>query len=213
MTKFKSVESILEEYDGYDPPEQIKYFIEHEYNNSNITYVLLVGGLKSHLYAKDKDTISAGYKQWRVPVRYANTPNYAIHGNDEAVLCDLYYGCLYDANGSFDSWDSNGDGVYAAWGLTGVPKDTFDMNAEVFVSRLPCVSTSEVKAAVKKIITYEGSGPADKPWYKNFLGVGGKTFDYYLGKPDGEYLCDITYNYTKNAIPDLTIHQVLHHTA
>ena len=29
-TEFKSVESILAEYEGYDPPEQIKYCIEHE---------------------------------------------------------------------------------------------------------------------------------------------------------------------------------------
>jgi hypothetical protein len=56
---------------------------------------------------------------------------------------------------------------------------------------------------VKKIITYESTGPDAKPWYKNFVGVGGKTFDYYEGKPDGEYLCDLAYNYTKNAIPDL----------
>ena len=43
MTKFKSVESILTEYDGFDPPEQIKNFIKNEYDVSHITYVLLVG--------------------------------------------------------------------------------------------------------------------------------------------------------------------------
>jgi len=204
-TVFKSVESILDAYEGYDPPEQIKYCIEHEYNQSNITYVLLVGGLKSHIYAKDKDTASAGWTAWWVPVRYANTPSYSEHGDDEAVLCDLYYGCLYNATGAFDSWNSNGDGYYAAWGLTGAPRDMFDMNAEVYVSRIPCVTTSEVKAAVKKIITYESSGPGDKSWYTNFIGVGGKTFYNYSGKPDGEYLCDLTYNYTKNAIPSLQL--------
>ncbi len=60
ITKLKTVESILAEYDGYDAPEQVKYFIKNEYDNSNITYVLLFGGLKSHLFAKDKDTTSAG---------------------------------------------------------------------------------------------------------------------------------------------------------
>jgi hypothetical protein len=58
---------------------------------------------------------------------------------------------------------------------------------------------------VKKIITYESTGPAAKPWYTNFVGVGGKTFDYYGGKPDGEYLCDLAYNYTKLAIPGLKL--------
>ena len=205
-TMFKSVEDILAEYDGFDPPEQIKYFIEHEYNHSNITYVTFVGGLKSHLYGKDKDTGSAGWKAWWVPVRYANLfYNGGGHGNDEAVLCDLYYGCLYNGTGAFDSWDSNGDGVYAAWGLSGVLRDDFDMNPEVYVSRIPCATVREVKAAVKKITTYENTGPGDKPWYKNFVGIGGKTFNIYLGKPDGEYICDLTYNYTKNAIPDLTL--------
>jgi hypothetical protein len=63
----------------------------------------------------------------------------------------------------------------------------------------------ELDKIVKKIITYESTGPSEKPWYKNFVGVGGKTFAYYSGKPDGEYLCDLAYNYTKNAIPDLKL--------
>jgi hypothetical protein len=201
MTIFKSVEDILDEYDGYDPPEQIKYYIKDAYDTMNITYVTLVGGLKSHIYAKDKDTTSAGYTAWWVPVRYVNMPQ----SDDEGCLSDLYYGCLYNATGAFDSWDSNGDGVYAAWNKPGAAKDTFDMYPEVYVARLACTSTLEVKNAVKKIVTYESTGPEDKPWYKNFIGVGGKTFDYYAGQPDGEYLCDLAYNYTKNAIPDLTI--------
>ncbi len=202
LTKFKSVESILTEYDGYDAPEQIKYFIKNEYDNSNITYVLLVGGLKSHIYvAKDKDTTSAGWTAWRVPARYVNMPQ----EEDEGCLSDLYYGCLYNATGGFDSWDSNGDGVYAAWNKPGTPKDTFDMYPEVYVSRIPAVTVREVKAVVKKITTYESTGPADKPWFNNFVGVGGKTFAYFGGKPDGEYLCDLAYNYTKNAFPGLTL--------
>ncbi len=204
ITKFKSVESILSEYDGFDAPEQIKYFIKNEYDTSNITYVLLVGGLKTHLYAIDKDTTSAGWKAWRVPVRYVNMPQ----EEDEGCLSDLYYGCLYNATGAFDSWDSNGDGVYAAWNKPGVPKDKFDMYPEVYVSRITAVNDREVKAVVKKITTYENTGPADKSWYHNFVGVGGKTFAYYQGKPDGEYLTDLAYNYTKNIIPDLTLTKV-----
>ena len=201
ITKFKSVESILGEYTGYDAPEQIKYFIKNEYDNSHITYVLLVGGLKSHIFAKDKDTTSAGWKAWWVPVRYVNMPQ----EEDEGCLSDHYYGCLYNATGGFDSWDSNGDGVYAAWNKPGALKDTFDMYPEVYVSRIPAVTVREVKAVVKKITTYESTGPAEKAWFNNFVGVGGKTFAYYAGKPDGEYLCDLAYNYTKNAFPDLTL--------
>ena len=200
-TLFKSVEDILNEYDeGYDAPEDIKLFIKNEYDNSGITYVLLVGGLKSHINAKDKDTRSAGWTAWWVPVRYVSMPQ----DDDEGCLSDLYYGCLYNATG-FDSWDSNGDGVYAAWDAPGATTDTIDMYPEVYVSRIPCVTVREVKNVVKKIITYESSGPDAKSWYKNFVGVGGKTFANYLGKPDGQYLCDLAYNYTKNTIPDLQL--------
>ena len=200
-TTFKSMEGILTEYTGFDQPEQVKYFIKYAYDTWGITYVLLVGGLKSHIYAKDKDTMSAGWKAWWVPVRYVSIPL----DEDEGCLCDLYYGCLYNATGGFDSWDSNGDAVYAAWDTPGAANDVFDMNPEVYVSRLPCTTVSEVKVVVDKILTYESTGPAEKPWYKTFIGIGGKTYAYYAGKPDGEYCCDLAYNYTKNAIPDLQL--------
>jgi len=199
-TTFKSVESILEEYTGYDQPEQVKKFIKYAYDTWNITYVLLVGGLKNHIYAKDKDSRSAGWKAWYVPVRYVVMP----HADDEACLSDLYYGCVYNATGDFDSWDSNGDGVYAAWNAPGALKDTFDLYPEVYVSRLPVTNKWEVNHMVRKIIAYESTGPDDKPWYKTFVGIGGKTFYYWLGKPDGEYLCDLAYNNTKLAIPGLS---------
>jgi hypothetical protein len=198
-TTFKSVEDIMSEYTGADPPEQVKMFIKYAYDTWNITYAMLVGGLKSHIFAKDKDGPSYGSKAWNVPVRYMSIPE----EDDEGCLSDLYYGCLYDANGTFDSWDSNGDGIYGAWGAgLGIPNDKFDMNTEVYVGRLAVANANEVKTVVNKIITYESTGPAAKPWYKNFVGVGGKTFAYYQGQPDGEYLSDLAASYIKNVIPD-----------
>jgi hypothetical protein len=166
--------------------------------------VLLVGGLKSYIYAKDKDTRSAGWKAWWVPVRYVSMPQ----ENDEGCLSDLYYGCLYNATGDFDSWDSNGDGVYANWGWIGAPRDTFDMYPEVYVARLPCTTVNEVNVVVNKILTYESTGPDEKPWYKTFIGIGGKTFNYWAGKPDGEYLCDLAAEYMTNVIPNLNLVKV-----
>jgi hypothetical protein len=203
-TTFKSVEDIFNEYTGYDPPEQVKYFIKDAYDTWGITYVLLVGGLKSYIYAKDKDTRSAGWKAWWVPVRYVSMPQ----ENDEGCLSDLYYGCLYNATGDFDSWDSNGDGVYANWGWIGAPRDTFDMYPEVYVARLPCTTVNEVNVVVNKILTYESNGPDEKPWYKTFIGIGGKTFNYWAGKPDGEYLCDLAAEYMTNVIPNLNLVKV-----
>ncbi|MCU0850463.1 MAG: C25 family cysteine peptidase [Candidatus Thermoplasmatota archaeon] len=201
ITKFKSVESILDEYDGYDAPEDIKLFIQNEFDIANITYVLLVGGLKSHIFANDKDTTSAGWTGWWVPVRYVNMPQ----GDDEGCLSDLYYGCLYNGTGGFDSWDSDNDGIYAEWIDYAPAEDVVDFYPEVYVSRIPAVTVREVKSVVKKIITYESTGSTEKSWYSTFVGVGGKTFEFFEGKPDGEYLCDVSYNYTKNAIPDLKL--------
>jgi Peptidase family C25/Propeptide_C25 len=202
-TIFKSVEDILNEYTGYDQPEQVKLFIKDAYDLWGIQYVLLVGGLKSYINAYDKDTSSAGYSAWWVPVRYAN-----IIFSDEglylpSVISDLYYGCLYNATGGFDSWDSNHDGIYAAMGDPGVANDTFDLYPEVSVGRLPVTTTKELTIVVNKIITYESSGPEEKPWYNTFVSVAGKAFIDFQGKPDGEYLADLAYNETKNAIPDL----------
>ena len=199
-TIFKSVEDIFSEYTGTDPPEQVKYFIKYAYDTWGITYALLVGGLKSHLKANDKESRSYGSAAWHVPVRYVSIPV----DDDEGCLSDLYFGCLYNATGNFSSWDSNGDGVYAAWGAgLGTPNDKFDMYPEVYVSRLPCTTTNEVSVVVNKIIKYESTGPDAKSWYKNFVGVGGKTFAMYEGKPDGEYLCDLAMEYMSNVIPDL----------
>jgi hypothetical protein len=190
-TTFMSIEQIFDMYQGADPPEQVKKYIRSTYDATGITYVLLVGGLKNHLYTKDKDTASAGWKAWWVPVRYVNIPQ----EDDEGCLCDLYYGCLYNATGGFDSWDSNGDGIYAAWDAGhGIPNDQFDMNPEVYVSRLPVANKQELTAMVNKIITYESTGPAAKSWYSTMVTVGGKTFENFSGQPDGEYLCDLALN-------------------
>jgi hypothetical protein len=203
-TTFKSMEDILKEYTGADQPEQVKYFIKYAYDTWGIKYVMLVGGLKSHINAVDKDTKSAGWKAWWVPVRYVTIP----YEDDEGCLDDLYYGCLYNATGGFDNWDSSGDGIYACWGWLGAKRDYIDMYPEVYVSRLPCTTVNEVNVVVQKILTYESTGPAAKPWYNTFIGIGGKTFNYYQGKPDGEYLCDLAYNYTKNVVPDLNLVRV-----
>jgi len=187
-TTFMSIEDIFIGSHGADPPETIKLFIKQAYDNTGITYVLLVGGLKSHLFAKDKENPSYGSKAWWVPARYVNIPQ----EDDEACLCDLYYGCLYNATGGFDSWDSNGDGIYAAWDAGhGIPNDQFDMNPEVYVSRLPVANKRELKEIVSKIITYESTGPTAKSWYSTMVAAGGLTFENYSGQPDGEYLCDL----------------------
>ena len=181
-TTLKTVEDILSEYTGRDQPEQIKYFIKDAKENWDITYVLLVGGLKSYIYAKDKEDRNHGSTNgWHVPVRYTNIH----HGNEVGVISDLYYSDLYrynreTAQWEFEDWDSSGDGIFANSELGG-KKDTLDLVPDVYVGRLACRTNVEVDIIVNKILQYESTSPDEKSWYDTMIGVAGRTFDLFDG--------------------------------
>jgi hypothetical protein len=198
-TILKTTEDIYLEFNGRDKPEQIKYFIKYAKETWGITYVLLVGGLKSYIYADDRENKNEGSTDWNVPVRYTNI----ISEDEKGCISDLYYSDIYKYNQSseqweFDNWDSNGNNILAEH--SGIKKDIIDFAPDVFYGRLPCINILEVKLLVKKIIKYESSSPEEKPWLKTMVGIGGKTFEIYQGQPDGEYLCDVAINYMGDLI-------------
>ncbi|MFW6120582.1 MAG: C25 family cysteine peptidase [Petrotogales bacterium] len=196
-TFLKTTEDIYSQYTGNDPPEQIKYFIKDAIETHNISYVLLVGGLKSYYNARDRDDVNQGSKNWHVPVRYTNIKKTGLY--DPGAISDLYYADIYKWNNDtqtweFEDWDSNDDGYYANWrNVPGAEKDDLDLNPDVFVGRLPCRKKFEVSIVVKKIINYEQTSPSDKPWYSKMIGIGGLSHNKYHGQPDGEYLCDLAF--------------------
>ncbi len=201
-TILKTVEDILSEYEGRDAPEKIKYFIKDAIENWGITYVLLVGGLKSYIYANDKDDCNQGTTAWHVPVRYTNIQ----HGDEVGCISDLYYADIYKYNESsgeweFETWDSNNDGIFANWKF-GAGTDTLDLYPDVYVGRLACRNTREVEIVMNKIIDYESTSPDEKPWFKRMVGIGGKTFELYHGQPDGEYVCDTSINYMGDLVDE-----------
>ena len=176
-TILKTTEEIYSEFTGVDKPEQIKYFIKDAAETWDIKYVLLVGGLKSLIYAKPKDDINHGASGWHLPVRYSNflwdgDPNYNFTGDEPGYLCDLYFADIYKAGGLFDDWDSNGNGVFAEW--AGDIRDELDLYPDVALGRLACRNTREVKTVVNKIINYETT--ADSSWFKKILAVSGDGF-------------------------------------
>ncbi len=188
-TLLKTTEEIFSEYTGFDKPEQIKYFIKDAKETWNASYFLLVGGLKSYIYAKDKDDQSQGSTAWYVPVRYTNIPE----GDEKGAISDLYYADLYRYDEEaqqweFESWDSSGDGIYAKWSFAN--RDTLDLLPDVYVGRLPCHNTFELNTVVDKIIRYESSSPQEKPWYTKMIAVSGKNFALWQGQCDGEFLTD-----------------------
>ena len=196
-TTIMTLEDIYAKYTGYDKPEQIKYAIKDALENPawNIKYVLLVGGLKGYMFGNGaRENPSVGVKNWYFPVRYTNMDE----GGDEhdtGFITDLYYADIYNANGSFSTWDSNGDHVYGTWLDGHAGYDIIDLYPDVAVGRLAARTTSELKIMVNKILTYE-SKPADPSWFKKIILVGGDTDD---DRPDsdineGELITTVAYN-------------------
>ena len=198
-TTIKTTEAIYSEYSGVDEPEQIKNFIKDAIETWNISYVLLVGGLKSLIWSKPRDDYNQGTKGWHVPVRYTNlfdNPEHPLRGDtifDPGVISDLYYADIYEAEGNFSSWDPNGDGIFAAWGRPGVDNDSkIDLFPDVCLGRLACRNKYEVKNMVNKIIKYENTAYGED-WFKKIIAVSG---DGFLDQEDLDIQWDV------NSLPD-----------
>jgi len=162
----KTVEDIYKEYDGFDKAEQVKYFIKDALEQWNVKYVLLVGGLKSIIYAKPKDNVNLGAGGWHIPVRYSNVRD----GGDPGFPTDLYYADIYKEGGSFETWDSDGDGVLAEY-----PDDIIDLIPDVAVGRLASSDSNEVEEVVNKIINYETTS-YESDWFKKMIVYSGDGF-------------------------------------
>ncbi len=190
-TTIKDVEEIYTEYDGVDAPEDIKLYIKDAIETLGIKYVLLVGGLKSHITGVPRDDANQGTDDWKIPVRYSNLWDGTTGIFDPGYACDLYYADIYNSTGDFDDWDSNNDGIFAKWiGMTG--KDKLDLYPDVYVGRLPIRNKNEVKIMVNKIINYEKE-PAGS-WYDNMILIGGDSHDdsdadnFYEGEVVTDYI-------------------------
>jgi len=167
ITILKTTADIYKTYNGYDKPEKIKYFIKDAMETWNTSYVLLAGGLKSYIYGNPRENRNEGTRSWNVPVRYTNQGG---AGDDPGFISDLYYADVYASNGSFCSWDGNGNHIYAEGS-----GDKIDRYPDVAVGRLPCRTTKEMNDVVDKIITYE-SGPSDPSWFNKIVGISGDGF-------------------------------------
>ncbi|MGF3554542.1 MAG: C25 family cysteine peptidase [Thermoplasmatota archaeon] len=189
-TNITTTTEIYDKYTGWDKPEQIKYFIKDAIETWNTSYVLLFGGLNSFINAIPRDDSSQGSQDWYVPVRYSNLKSHPE--DDPGYMSDLYYADIYEAGGVFCSWDSNGNHIYGEYKFAG---DKLDLYPDVAVGRLPCRTTTEAKAVIKKIINYEKE-PADPSWFNKMVVVSGDGFldqlpwNIYwntVGLPNGQY--------------------------
>jgi hypothetical protein len=157
-TFFMPLEAIYPKYNGRDEQEDIKLFIKEAIEKKGIRYVLLVGGMKGQSF------------DWYLPVRYSN--NRAGEPFEKGFISDLYYADIYKEGGVFEDWDSNGNGIFAEFSFT--RRDIIDGAPDVYVGRLACRDSDQVRVTVDKIITYEDTPRGS--WFKRMLLVGGDTY-------------------------------------
>ncbi|MBU0497926.1 MAG: hypothetical protein KKG04_08250 [Candidatus Thermoplasmatota archaeon] len=149
-------------WDGRDTAEKIKIFIKEAVDHWDITYVLLVGGLKGQTL------------QWDLPVRYSHVvPLEEQEYAEPQFICDLYFADVYDSQGMFSLWDTNNNNIFAEWNET--IKEDMDLYPDAYLGRLPCRNTREVKVLVRKIIQYE-KGSNNPDWFKNLILVAGDSY-------------------------------------
>ena len=173
-TSIKTIEDIYQEYPGRDHAEQIKYFIKYLKDTYQTIFVLLLGGTEiiptryTHIYYKG----DFGYptpSQWVFP-------------------SDFYYADIYDTNGTFSSWDSNNNSVFAEYAWEG-NYDAVDFKPDVYVGRLACNNENEVDICVQKIINYETSQAWSQEWFTTLVCVGGDSLPGDADNIDeGEYV-------------------------
>jgi len=190
-TMITTLDDIYSNFTGRDNPERIKYYIKHAVEYHHIKYVLLVGDIT------------------RVPIRttYSN-PGW---DNEEDILTDLYYADLYDANGSFCTWDSNNNsrfGEVVFGNIMRIPInitdiDSVDLYPDVSIGRLPCTSKEEVDIVVSKIIHYE-THTYNQNWFKRIILAGGDTFPISKSLRPFVYEGEITNIKVSQQLPDFT---------
>ncbi len=140
VSSIKTVEDILTEMTGGDTQEKIRNFIIQEYTASGITYVLLAG-----------DTEYIPHRGFRAEIMDYGTDYY----DETDIPADMYYGCLDG------TWQMQGSGYFGEPGSE-------DLLWEVYVSRFPAGSTTDITNMVSKTIQYSES-PVTGKVAKNLL--------------------------------------------
>jgi len=156
-------------WQGRDHAEKIKYFIKKAFDEWGINYAMLVGSFKN------------------MPVRYVQNEDLWEGYPEPCFLSDLYFADIYEPNGNFSSWDSDGDGIFGEWLYGDISNEAedkdIDLRPDVYVGRLACRNIWEVNIMVNKIITYE-TLTSNQNWFYRFVVVAGDTY------PEGQYPFD-----------------------
>ncbi len=163
-------------WQGRDNQEKIKFYIKNAIEYWGISHVLLVGGLKGQSL------------KWNLPARYSNVVPYEEGDHAEfSFISDLYYADIYDSEGNFSSWDNNNNNIFSEWDSS--VREYVDLYPDVYLGRIPCRNSLEVRIMVNKIINYE-KDKCDESWFKNLILVGGDSYDDADQFNEGELICE-----------------------
>lgn len=168
-------------WQGRDSAEKIKYFIKQSIEDWNISYVLLVGDFR------------------QMPIRYVYNQD-VMHGFQEPrFISEVYFADIYNADGSFSTWDTDEDGIYGEWiddGSNNSAEDQpIDLYPDVAVGRIACRNKQEVNIMVNKIISYE-TNAFDSDWADNIMVCAGDTYPKLNGNEGEENTMHVLENMT-----------------
>ena len=166
---------------GRDNAEKIKYFIKYALEEWSISYVLLVGDFR------------------HMPIRYVYNQD-VMHGfNEPRFISEVYFADIYNADGSFSSWDTDNDGMYGEWiddGSNSSAEDQpIDLYPDVAVGRFACRNKIEVNIMVNKIISYETTA-FESEWADNIMVCAGDTYTELNGNEGEENTMHVLENMT-----------------
>ena len=155
-------------FPGVDDAEKVKRCIAHYEAGDGIRQVLLVG---------DIDRFPTRYMYWRIVLSPTDT-------QENYTATDLYYADLYAADGGFDDWDSDDNGLYAEVRFQpegNINEDAIHYAPDVAVGRLPASTADEVTRYVNKVIRYELATNPNDTWFKKAALYTGSWFQDDLG--------------------------------
>ncbi len=167
-TEIKCVEDIYAQYSSATRQEKIKQFLYDSYKNRGLKYALLGG---------DHNT---------VPVFNCHVVANSRYEDD--IPTDLYYSC-FDAE---FNWNKNGNDV------NGEIDDNINCVPEIYVTRMPARTSTDVDEFVKKIMAYERGESIDSSnSYQTSILLTGSKLDegckIHIAKTDSECMLDALY--------------------
>lgn len=174
---------------GRDDAEKVKYYIYYALQEYGISFVLLVGGKIGQS------------EKWYHPVRYVAMDN----GWEQHYLSDLYFADVFNADGSFSSWDDDNDGIFGEWLEGAVAEDRFiNLFPDVSLGRIPCRSQDQLDEYLDKVMFYEMNS-YQKPWFNSMLALAGDTYPessnpLWVGY-EGEYYADLALGHMSDFEP------------